>query len=225
MTIASIPARPHDFPLDTAKSALLIVDMQNDFCHPDGFCCHDLGVDAETVARVRSIIPRIRRVLEWARRADITVIYTKEAHRADLSDLPPSKKLRYENAGYPVGSPSRLGRYLVQGERGSQVVEELRPLDTEMQIDKPAQSAFIATDLETTLRHRGVTHLIVTGVTTQCCVLATYRQASDLGFFVLLLEDCCAAFDIRDHQAAVDVLCSEGGAVGWVSTSEKLPAR
>src|SRR5690348_14837068 len=105
-----VPARPHDFPLLPAKAALLIIDMQNDFCHPDGYCCGTLGLDPTPV---RTIIPRIARLMEWARGGGIPVIYTRESHRPDLSDLSDSKRLRYETAGYPVGSPGRMGRFLI----------------------------------------------------------------------------------------------------------------
>ena len=218
----SIPARPHIFPLDTAHAALLVIDMQYDFLDPDGGCPRLLQVSPETLASVRSIIPRVVRLLDWARAQGLTIVYTREATRPDLSDLSASKRLRYQNAGYPVGKPGTLGRLLIRGEPGCAVIAELAPQPGDLQWDKPAQSAFVGTDLEASLRERGVTHLLLSGVTTQCCVLATYRHAADLGFFPLLLEDCCAAFDPRDHEAALHVVMSEGGALGWVTTLERL---
>jgi len=215
----AVPARPHDFPLAEQATALLVIDMQNDFCHADGFCCGVLGLDPEPV---EAIIPRIARLLEWARSKGILVVYTRESHRPDLSDLTESKRIRYETAGYPVGTPGKMGRFLIQGERGCAILEELAPNPGDLEFDKPAQSAFIGTDLEVRLRERGISHLLITGVTTQCCVLATYRNANDLGFFSLLLEDCCGAFEPEAHQAAIDVLLSENGAVGWVTTSAGL---
>lgn len=215
----SVAARPHDFSLQFDKTALLVVDMQNDFCHPDGYCCGDLGLDA---APVRAIIPALQNLMAWARENEIAIFWTKEAHAPDLSDVSPSKKVRYQNAGYPVGAPGKRGRFLVRGEFGAQVIDELVPLPGEFQIDKTAQSVFIESPIEALLRERGITHLLIGGVTTQCCVLATYRQASDLGFFALLLEDCCAAFEPREHQAAIDVLLSENGALGWVANSTAL---
>ncbi len=220
--MTQVAARPHPFPLALASAALLVIDMQNDFCHPDGYCLGTLGADAATARRVRGIIPRIERVRDWARQNTLPVFYTRESHRSDLSDLTASKRLRYENAGYPVGSQGRMGRFLVQGEPGCAIIDELTPAAGETALDKPAHSAFVGTSLETALRGRGITHLLLTGLTTQCCVLATYRAAADLGFWPLLLEDCCAAFDARDHQAAVDVLTSEGGAVGWVAAAAAL---
>jgi nicotinamidase-related amidase len=212
-------ARPHPFPFDARHSALLVVDVQNDFCHPEGFCQGDLGLDGSAA---RAIIEPIRRLVFWARERQIPVIWTLEAHQSDLSDLSPSKKVRYENAGYPVGSRGQRGRFLVRGEWGARVVPELDVRPDELVLPKPAQSVFIGTSLESHLRERGITHLVFCGVTTQCCVLASYRQASDLGFFALLVEDCCAAFDPREHEAAVAVVESEGGAVGWVSSSAVL---
>ena len=217
----SVAAIPHPFPIALGTTALLVIDMQHDFCHPEGFCGHDLGVD---LLAVTAIVPRIQTVVEWCRRHGILVVYTRESHRADLSDVSPSKQLRYTNAGYPVGTPGNMGHFLVQGEAGTTLLDAFHPLPTELTIDKPAQSAFVATDLEAQLRDRGITHLLLTGVTTQCCVLGTYRHASDLGFYCLLLEDCCAAFSDTEHQAAIAVVQSENGAIGWVTTSEALLA-
>lgn len=218
----AVPARPHPYLFDPAHAALLVIDMQNDFLHPDGGCARLLRVPPETLKAVRDIIPRVRRAIRWAREQGILVVYTRESHPPDLSDLTGSKQRRYENAGYPVGTPGRLGRFLVRGEPGCAVIDALTPEPGDWQCDKPAQSAFVGTDLEARLRERGITHLLLSGVTTQCCVLATYRTASDLGFDGLLLEDCCAAFDPREHDAAVTVLTSEGGALGWVSNLDAL---
>lgn len=215
----TIPARPHDFELDLDHAALLVVDMQNDFCHPEGYCIGDLGLDGSAA---RQLISPIQRLVGWAREYDVPVIWTLEAHKPDLSDLSPSKARRYASAGYPVGSQGKRGRYLVQGEFGAQVLPELAPRTDEWILPKPAQSVFPGTTLEASLRERDITHLLICGVTTQCCVLASYRQANDLGFFTLLIEDCCAAFDPREHDAAITVITSEAGAVGWVASSRDL---
>jgi biuret amidohydrolase len=217
--LISVPTYQHPFPFALSRAALLVIDMQNDFCHPDGFFGSQWNAD---LSPVRQIIPRIQAVIGWARQHQIPIIYTRESHLPDLSDLTPSKKLRYENAGCPIGTPGKLGRFLVQGERGAALIDELPVLEDERVLDKPAHSAFVATDLESTLRQSGIEQLILTGVTTECCVLGTYRHASDLGFLGLLLEDCCAAFDPKEHQAALDVLLAEQGAIGWVTSSEKL---
>lgn len=214
-----IPTRQHSFPIVLSQTALLVIDMQYDFCDRQGFCSDSLGADVTTL---REIVPRIQTVIHWARQHAIPIIYTRESHASDLSDVSPSKQLRYTNAGYPVGSVGQMGRFLIRGEAGTAILDELKPLNSDLQLDKPAQSAFIGTDLEAILRQRGVTHLVFTGVTTECCVLGTYRQASDLGFYCLLLEDCCAAFSPREHQAAIDVVLGENGAIGWVTSSETL---
>lgn len=218
-TLLQVAARPHPFELEIERAALVVIDMQNDFCHPEGFCGADLGWD---VSPLRTIIEPLQRTVEWARGQGIPVFWSNEAHRADLSDVSPSKAVRYANAGSPVGAMGKRGRFLVDGEFGSQVIEELAPRADEHQFAKPAQSIFPGTDFEARLREQGITHLLITGVTTECCVLATYRQASDLGFFALLLEDCCAAFEARDHQAAIDVLTAEDGVLGWVAPSTAL---
>jgi len=214
-----VPTYQHPFPLDLNQSALLVIDMQNAFCNLEGFCGNELKAD---LSAVRAMIPRLQRIVAWAREHGLLIIYTRESHLPDLSDVTPSKKQRYINAGYPIGSPSKMGYFLIRGEPGTQLIEELQPLDTELQIDKPAQSVFISTDLEAILRQRSINNLLFTGVTTECCVLGSYRQASDLGFYCLLLEDCCAALTPGEHQAAIDVLLGENGALGWVTSSDKL---
>jgi biuret amidohydrolase len=216
-----IPTRHHDFPLDLQHAALLVIDLQNDFCHPDGFCHGQLGAD---LTNVRAIIPRVVTAIAWARSHGVPVIYTRESHAPDLSDATAAKQRRYENAGYPIGTPGTLGRFLIRGELGCALIDELQPLDTELQLDKPAQSIFVGTTLAATLQEAGITHLLFTGVTTACCVLASYRQASDLGFYGLLLEDCCAAFSDGEQQAAIAVVLGENGAIGWVATSVQLLA-
>jgi biuret amidohydrolase len=217
--IVAIATRQHPFAFPPAQTALLVIDMQLDFCDPTGFCGSILRAD---LSSARSIISQIQRVLRWAREQNMLVIFTRESHLPDLSDVSPSKKTRYINAGYPVGSEGAIGRFLIRGEAGTEIIEELRPHESEIQLDKPAQSAFIATELEIILRQRHITHLLLTGVTTECCVLGTYRQASDLGFYSLLLEDCCAAFSTAEHEAAIAVLLGENGAIGWVASSNAL---
>ncbi len=218
-SIVTIATRQHRFSFIPAQTALLVIDMQLDFCDPRGFCGSTLGAD---LASARAIIPQIQRVLHWARKQNMLVIFTRESHLPDLSDVSPSKKTRYINAGYPIGSEGEIGRFLIRGEAGTQIIEELRPHASDLQLDKPAQSAFVATELETILRQANITHLLLTGVTTECCVLGTYRQASDLGFYCLLLEDCCAAFNPKEHEAAITVLTAENGAIGWVASSDAL---
>ncbi len=214
-----VPTQQHSFELILKQTALLIIDMQIDFCDPTGFCSANLNAD---VSAIQGIIPRLQQVIAWARRQGIWIIFTRESHQPDLSDLSASKQLRYLNAGYPVGSAGSRGRFLIQGEAGTEIIPELTPKAGDFQLDKPAQSAFIGTQLEQQLRSRHITHLLVAGVTTECCVLGTYRQANDLGFYALLLEDCCAAFNCADHDAAIAIVLAENGAIGWVTTSEQL---
>lgn len=209
----------HPFPLPLDKTALLIIDMQNDFCHPDGFNGSELGLN---LAEIRDIIPALQTLLGWARRVGIAVIFSRESHCPDLSDLSSSKRTRYANAGSPIGQLSKMGRFLVRGEPGTNVIHELQPLPEEWQLDKPAHSCFVGTQLDQNLRTDNITHLLITGVTTECCVLATYRHASDLGYYCLLLDDCCAAFDPKDHEATTRILQAEGGVLGWVASSLHL---
>lgn len=217
--LVTIPTHQHPFSMDLNQAALLVIDMQNDFCHPDGFCGSVLGAD---VSIANEIIPRIEKVLDWARSVGVLVVFTRESHVSDLSDLKPSKKLRYENAKSPIGAKSQMGGYLVQGEKGAEIVDELQPLPGEIQLDKPEHSAFASTNLDEVLRDRGITHLLITGVTTECCVLGTYRQGSDLGYYCLLLEDCCAALEENYQQAAITIILAGEGVIGWVTTSDKL---
>ncbi len=214
-----IPTRQHPFDLVLSQTALLVIDMQIDFCDRTGFCSVNLNAD---VSAMQILIPRLQQVIQWARNQGVWVIYTRESHKPDLSDLPPSKQVRYTNAGYPVGRAGNRGRFLVQGEAGTEIIPELAPQADDWQLDKPAQSAFVGTLLEKQLHDRHITHLLITGVTTECCVLGTYRQANDLGFYALLLEDCCAAFEVAEHDAAIAIVSAENGAIGWVTTSEQL---
>ena len=209
----------HPFNLPLNQTALLVIDMQNDFCHPDGFNGSELGLD---MTAVRAIIPAVQSLVGWARENELKIIFTRESHTPDLSDLSPSKKTRYANAGSPIGQTGKMGRFLVRGEPGAALIEELQPLPAEEQLDKPAHSCFVNTSLEEILEADNITHLLIVGVTTECCVLATYRHASDLGYYCLLLDDCCAAFDPKDHDATVHILQSEGGVLGWVAHSSKL---
>lgn len=215
----TIDTHSHPFNLPLEQTALLVIDMQNDFCHPEGFNGAELNLDLTTI---RAIIPPLQNLLDWARQAQIKVIFTRESHAPDLSDLTASKRLRYANAASPIGQMGKMGRFLIRGEKGAEIINELAPLAGEYQLDKPAHSCFVATQLDAQLKKDNITHLLITGVTTECCVLATYRHASDLGYYCLLLEDCCAAFNQQDHDASVHILQAEGGVLGWVSHSSLL---
>lgn len=217
MTIIKTYTHPFELPIE--QTALLIIDMQNDFCHPDGFNASQLNLNLKSI---EAIIPSIQTLLDWSRRLGLMVVFTRESHSPDLSDVTSSKQRRYTNAGSPIGRLGKMGRFLVRGEKGVEIIDELEPLPHEIQLDKPAHSCFVNTQLDHKLRSQNITHLLITGVTTQCCVLATYRHASDLGYHCLLLDDCCAAFERADHDATVRILQSEGGVLGWVAHSSML---
>ena len=200
------------FSFRPAKTALLIIDMQRDFLDPQGMC----GLEGEAYLQLRAIIPSVQASLEAARAAGLTVIHTREGYAADLSDLPASRH------GGHVGRTGPLGRFLVRGEAGHDFIAELPPAPGEAVVDKPGFGAFFRTDLEERLKQAGITHLLFSGVTTQCCVLSSLREAVDRGFFCLLLEDCCAALEPAWHQATLDIIASEGNLFGWITTSAAL---
>ena len=211
------PARPYPFALDPHTTALLIIDMQRDFLEPGGFGAL-LGNDVSQLARA---VDPLKRVLAAARDAGLTVIHTREGHRPDLSDCPPSKKAR-GGLTTGIGDPGPNGRILVRGEPGHDIVDALAPIAGEPVLDKPGKGSFYATDLELMLRNRGITSLIVTGVTTEVCVHTTVREANDRGFECLVLEDCCASYFPEFHEVALRMVAAQGGIFGWVGTSSDL---
>lgn len=217
-TITIACARQRTFSCPPSRTALLIIDMQRDFCCEGGYG----AVTGGNVAPLRAIIPNVERALAFAREAGWMVVHTREGHVPELSDCPQAKLERSRRGGAEIGSNGPLGRFLIRGEAGHDFVEELQPLPGEVVIDKPGFGAFYKTELESLLRKRGITHLIFSGVTTDVCVHSTLREAVDRGFYCLLLEDCCAAFDQELHRAAVRTVHGEGGIFGSVSTSEKL---
>ncbi|WP_080832338.1 cysteine hydrolase family protein [Cohnella massiliensis] len=206
---------PYPFEYEAGRAALLVIDMQNDFCAPGGFG-ERLGND---IAPARRIIPAIAGVLEAAREAGLLVIHTREGHLPDLSDCPPAKLERSRKQGAGIGDPGPMGRILIRGERGHDIVAELAPAAGEPVVDKPGKGAFYATDLERMLREREIEHLILTGVTTHVCVHTTLREANDRGYRCLVLEDATAAFDPADHEAALHMVRQQGGIFGWTSSS------
>lgn len=199
-------------------TALIVIDMQRDFCAPGGYA-DQAGLDIE---RLRAPIPAIQNLLTGARARGLLVLYTREGHRPDLSDLPPLKRQRAEAAGAPIGSQGPLGKLLVRGEYGHDLIDELQPLPGEPVIDKPGYSAFASTDLDLLLRNRGITELIVTGVTTEVCVSSTLRSAVDLGYHCILVSDACASADPQLHAAALAMVGVEGGIFGRVLDSAAL---
>jgi biuret amidohydrolase len=206
---------PHDGVIAPQTTALVVIDMQRDFCEAGGYVS-SMGYD---VAPARALIPRIQAVLAAVRAWGGLVVHTREGHRPDLSDLPSQKRFRSANGGAEIGSQGPLGRLLVRGEAGWDIVAELAPAPGEPIIDKPGFSAFYATDLDRILTARGVRRLIVAGVTTDICVHSTIRDATERGYECLLLEDCCAATVASNHEAALETIRSEGGIFGATARS------
>jgi len=213
----NVPAEPYEFEFDPRHCALLIIDMQRDFVDPGGFG-EALGND---VSLLRKTIEPIRNVLDAARKKKMLVIHTREGHRQDLSDLPPSKKLRGKlKAG--IGDPGPMGRILVRGEFGHDIIDELKPASGEPVVDKPGKGAFYATDLELILRDRGINQLVVCGVTTEVCVNTSVREANDRGYDCLVLEDCVGSYFPEFQTAALNMIKAQGGIFGWVGQSKQF---
>jgi len=209
-------AEPYELEFDSVATALVIIDMQRDFVMPGGFG-EALGND---VALLWSTVDPIRRMLEAARRLGMLIVHTREGHRPDLSDCPPSKLARGRGARR-IGDPGPMGRILVRGEPGHEIVPELAPKAGEVVIDKPGKGAFFATDLELILRDRSIKTLIVCGVTTEVCVNTTVREANDRGFECVVLSDCVASYFHEFHVAALAMVKAQGGIFGWVSDSKR----
>ena len=217
MTVATIEAEPTPQSIDLDKTALVIIDMQRDFLEPGGFGAA-LGND---VTRLQAAVEPCRAVLAAARKVGLLVIHTREGHRPDLSDAPPLKVERGDPA-LRIGAQGPMGRILVRGEPGHDIIPELYPVAGEPVIDKPGKGAFCQTDLELMLRNRGIETLLVCGVTTEVCVNTTVREANDRGFRCIVLSDCCASYFPEFHQAGLAMIKAQGGIFGWVSASPSL---
>ena len=217
MRQVTVKAEPTALSVDLDSAALLIIDMQRDFLEPGGFGAA-LGND---VSRLRSAVAPCQAVLAAARRLGMPVIHTREGHRPDLSDAPPHKVLRGDPA-LRIGARGPMGRILVRGEPGHDIIPELYPLKDEPVIDKPGKGAFYQTDLELMLRNRGVDTLFVCGVTTEVCVNTTVREANDRGFRCIVLADCCGSYFPEFHAAGLAMIKAQGGIFGSVTDSPQV---
>ncbi|MGE0098044.1 MAG: cysteine hydrolase family protein [Hydrogenophaga sp.] len=215
----NIDAQPFPYEFDVAHTALVIIDMQRDFIEPGGFG-ETLGND---VALLEAIVPACQAVLATWRRAGGLVVHTREAHLADLSDCPPAKRLR-GNPSLRIGDEGPMGRILVAGEPGNQIIPALAPQAGEILLDKPGKGAFYATSLHEQLQAAGITHLLFMGVTTEVCVQTSMREANDRGYDCLLLEDCTESYFPHFKAAAVEMLRAQGAIIGWTATSAQLLA-
>src|SRR3982075_480171 len=216
----AIEAEPYPFEFDPSHTALLIIDMQRDFLEPGGFG-EMLGND---VSQLRRTIEPNQRLLSAWRAAGLQVIHTREGHRPDLTDLPPAKKIRGHSVTC-IGDAGPMGRILIRGEAGHDIIPELYPLPSEPVIDKPGKGAFFATDLHAILQHQDIKQLVVTGVTTEVCVNTTVREANDRGYDCLAPEDCVGSYFPEFQETGLKMIKAQGGIFGWVSSSSKiLPA-
>jgi nicotinamidase-related amidase len=217
--MALIEAEPYPFDLDPSRAALVIIDMQRDFLEAGGFGAV-LGND---VSLLRRTIAPSQRLLEQARAAGLTVIHTREGHRPDLADLPPTKKARGKlPAG--IGDAGPMGRILVRGEDGHDIIPELYPKPGEPVVDKPGKGAFHATDLDAMLKNREIAQLIVCGVTTEVCVHTTVREANDRGYECLVVSDCVGSYFPEFHEIGLKMIAAQGGIFGWVASSPAVLA-
>ena len=215
--MTDVAAEPYPFVFEPGRCALVVIDMQRDFLEPGGFGAM-LGNDVSLLA---PSVAANRRLLAAWRAAGLQVIHTREGHRPDLADLPPAKHVRGRGESR-IGDQGPMGRILVRGEPGHDIVAELAPLAGEPVVDKPGKGAFHATDLHAILQARGIAQLVVTGVTTEVCVSTTVREANDRGYDCLVVADCCGSYFPEFHDAALRMISAQGGIFGWVGRLDDL---
>lgn len=212
-----IEANPFAYEFELKRTALVLIDMQRDFIEPGGFG-ETLG---NNVSLLEAIVPATKTALRAWRNAGGLVVHTREAHSPDLSDCPPAKRNR-GNPTLRIGDEGPMGRILVAGEPGNQIIEALAPVEGEVVIDKPGKGMFYATGLHELLQQRGITHLLFGGVTTEVCVQTSMREANDRGYDSLLIEDATASYFPAFKQATLDMISSQGGIVGWTAPFSSL---
>ncbi|GAA3456729.1 cysteine hydrolase family protein [Dactylosporangium matsuzakiense] len=212
--MATLPADPAPYTFEPDSTALLVIDMQRDFLEPGGFG-ETLGND---VGQLRRTIEPTAKLLQAAREQQLTVIHTREGHLPDLSDCPPAK-LNRGDPSVRIGAPGPMGRILIRGERGHDIIDELAPAPGETVIDKPGKGAFYATGLGDLLAAQSIRSLVVTGVTTEVCVHTTVREANDRGFECLVLADCVGSYFPEFQAAGLRMIAAQGGIFGWVAES------
>jgi nicotinamidase-related amidase len=217
--VVEVAAQPYPYRFEPRATALIVIDMQRDFIEPGGFGAA-LGND---VSRLGAIVPTVRALLDWARARPITVLHTREGHRPDLADCPPAKQRRGDPA-LRIGAKGPMGRILVDGEPGNDIVPALAPAAGEAVIVKPGKGAFWATPLDEMLRARGITHLILAGVTTEVCVQSTMREANDRGYECLLIEDATESYFPEFKRATLEMVRAQGALVGWTAPFAALTA-
>ena len=215
--MAKINALPYDFEFDSSSIALIVIDMQRDFIEAGGFGA-SLGND---VTRLQAIVPTVKKLIEGFRVAGVPVIHTRECHLPDLSDCPDYKRNRGEPS-LRIGDDGPMGRLLIKGEPGVEIIPEVRPADNEHVIDKPGKGAFYSTDLQQILTDMKIQQLVFAGVTTEVCVQTTMREANDRGYSCLLATDATESYFAEFKQSTIDMMIAQGGIVGCASTTEEI---